>query len=79
MIRLIERVRPMLETIKRCISEELEGTDTFPQFFTSYVIHVQDKCIDQELAYMLNHNIVDVELIDRAIADAFKGLIEDDL
>lgn len=68
----------MLETIKRCISEELEDTDTFPQFFTSYVMRVQDQCIDQELAYMLNHNIVDVELVDRAIIDAFKGLVEDD-
>lgn len=68
----------MLETIKRCISEELEDTDTFLQFFTSYVMRVQDQCIDQELAYMLNHNIVDVELVDRAIIDAFKGLIEDD-
>ena len=68
----------MLETISRCISEELKDTNAFPQFFTSYVTRVQDQCIDQELAYMLNHNIVDVELVDRAIIDAFKGLIEDD-
>ena len=65
----------MLATIKQCISGLQADTRSFQQYFTNYVMEVQDRNIDQELAYMLTHNVVDVELVDRAITDAFKGMM----
>lgn len=65
----------MLATIKRSISEVQADTSSFQQYFTNYVMDVQDRNIDQELAYMLTHNVVDVQFVDRAITDAFKGVM----
>ena len=65
----------MLATIKQCISDLQADTGSFQQYFTNYVMEVQDRNIDQELAYMLTHNVVDVQLVDRAITDAFKGMM----
>lgn len=65
----------MLATIKQGISDLQADTSSFQQYFTNYVMEVQDRNIDQELAYMLTHNVVDVQLVDRAITDAFKGMM----
>lgn len=65
----------MLATIKQCISDLQADTSSFQQYFTNYVMEVQDRNIDQELAYMLTHNVVDVQFVDRAITDAFKGMM----
>ena len=65
----------MLATIKQCISDLQTDTTSFQQYFTNYVMEVQDRNIDQELAYMLTHNVVDVQFVDRAITDAFKGMM----
>ncbi len=65
----------MLATIKQCISDLQIDTSSFQQYFTDYVIEVQDRNIDQELAYMLTHNVVDVQFVDRAITDAFRGMM----
>lgn len=65
----------MLATIKQSISEVQADTSSFQQYFTNYVMEVQDRNIDQELAYMLTHNVVDVQFVDRAITDAFKGVM----
>lgn len=65
----------MLATIKQYISDLQADTSSFQQYFTNYVMEVQDRNIDQELAYMLTHNVVDVQFVDRAITDAFKGMM----
>lgn len=65
----------MLATIKQSICEVQADTSSFQQYFTNYVMEVQDRNIDQELAYMLTHNVVDVQFVDRAITDAFKGVM----
>lgn len=66
----------MLATVKHDIAEELSNESTFNEFFQNYIMDVQDRNIDMELAYMLRNNIVSVELVDRAVTDAFKGLME---
>lgn len=62
----------MLATVKADIAQEKLDTTPFGVFFNQYVMQVQDTNIDQELAYMLKNNVVSVDMIDRAIADAFK-------
>lgn len=62
----------MLATVRADIAREKLDTTPFGVFFNQYVMQVQDTNIDQELAYMLKNNVVSVDMIDRAIADAFK-------
>lgn len=62
----------MLETIKNCV-DNLEDVP-FDKYFLMYVMEVQDSMIAEELSYMLKYNVVDVNLVDRAIADAVKQL-----
>ena len=64
----------MLETIRNCINEMQNDSTTFEDLFLRYVTQVQDTNISKEISYMITNNIVSVELLDRAISDAFKEL-----
>ena len=65
----------MLESIQSYIEHLENGTTTFDQLYQSYVMKIQDQNIQKEFSYMLNNNIVSVELIDRAIVEAYKEMI----
>lgn len=65
----------MLESIQSYIEYLENDTTTFDQLYQSYVMKIQDQNIQKEFSYMLNNNIVSVELIDRAIVEAYKEMI----
>lgn len=65
----------MLESIQSYIEYLEKYTTTFDQLYQSYVMAIQDQNIQKEFSYMLNNNIVSVELIDRAIVEAYKEMI----
>ena len=65
----------MLESIQSYIEYLEKDTTTFDQLYQSYVMKIQDQNIQKEFSYMLNNNIVSVELIDRAIVEAYKEMI----
>ena len=64
----------MLESIQSYIEYLENDTTTFDQMYQSYVMKIQDQNIQKEFSYMLNNNIVSVELIDRAIVEAYKEM-----
>lgn len=66
----------MLETIKTELHHLMVDDTTFEDLFLSYVMYVQDRNISREFSYMLRNNVVSVELLDRAISDAYKELIQ---
>ena len=65
----------MLEFVQSYIEYLENDTITFDQLYQSYIIKIQDQNIQKEFSYMLNNNIVSVELIDRAIVEAYKEMI----
>lgn len=65
----------MLESIQSYIKYLENDTTTFNQLYQSYVMKIQDQNIQKEFSYMLNSNIVSVELIDRAIVEAYKEMV----
>ena len=65
----------MLESVQSYIEYLENDTTTFDQLYQSYVMKIQDENIKKEFSYMLNNNIVSVELIDRAIIEAYKEMI----
>lgn len=65
----------MLESIQSYIEYLENDTTTFDQLYQSYVMKIQDQNIQKEFSYMLNNNVVSVELIDRAIVEAYKEMI----
>lgn len=65
----------MLESIQSYIEYLENDTTTFNQLYQSYVMKIQDQNIQKEFSYMLNNNIVSVELIDRAIVEAYKEMV----
>lgn len=65
----------MLESIQSYIEYLENDTTTFDQLYQAYVMKIQDQNIQKEFSYMLNNNIVSVELIDRAIVEAYKEMI----
>lgn len=66
----------MLETIKNELNYLINDSTTFEDLFLSYVMYVQDRNISKEFSYMLRNNVVSVELLDRAISDAYRELIK---
>lgn len=66
----------MLETIKNELNYLINDSTTFEDLFLSYVTYVQDRNISKEFSYMLRNNVVSVELLDRAISDAYRELIK---
>ena len=65
----------MLESVQSYIEYLENDTTTFDQLYQSYVMKIQDQNIQKEFSYMLNNNIVSVELIDRAIVEAYKEMV----
>lgn len=65
----------MLENLKNDLIKISSDSEPFNQHFIEYVMQVQDSNIELEISYLLSHNIVSALLIDRAIADAFKGMM----
>lgn len=65
----------MLETIQSYIKYLEDDKTTFDEMYQNYVMKIHDQNIDREFSYMLNNNIVSVELIDRAIVEAYKEMI----
>lgn len=65
----------MLDQIQSCIEHIEQDQTTFDELYQAYVMKIQDQNIQKEFSYMLNHNIVSVELIDRAIVEAYKEMI----
>lgn len=65
----------MLDQIQSCIKYIEKDQITFDELYQAYVMKIQDQNIQKEFSYMLNHNIVSVELIDRAIVEAYKEMI----
>lgn len=64
----------MFETIRQDMRNL--GNKTFHEHFVEYVMRVQDSNIDRELSYMLSHNVVTVDLIDRAITNSIERFKE---
>lgn len=65
----------MLESIQSYIEYLENDTTSFDQLYQSYVMKIQDQNLEREFSYMLNNNVVSVELIDRAIVEAYKEMI----
>ena len=62
----------MLETVKANIAEL--PYLSFPEFFTHYVMNVQDINILEELKYLQVRNLLDIRTVDRIIDTAYKEL-----
>lgn len=60
----------MLQTITAYIHKL--DIKPFDVYYQEYIVSVQQHNINQEFRYMLNHNVVNLNMIDRAIADACK-------
>lgn len=65
----------MLESIQSYIEYLENDITSFDQLYQSYVMKIQDQNLEREFSYMLNNNVVSVELIDRAIVEAYKEMI----
>nr|DAE87880.1 MAG TPA: hypothetical protein [Caudoviricetes sp.] len=65
----------MLESIQSYIEYLENDTTSFDQLYQSCVMKIQDQNLEREFSYMLNNNVVSVELIDRAIVEAYKEMI----
>lgn len=67
----------MLRTIQNDIESEILDSTSFESMYRNYILDVQEKNLDKEISYMLSHNVVDIELLDRAFTDAFKQITSD--
>lgn len=65
----------MLDKIGRDILDEMNNEVSFDEYFQSYVMRLQDDDINSQISYMLSHNVVSINLIDRAIVSAIKELV----
>ena len=64
----------MLETIEAMMHEIDSGPD-FDEFYTSYISDVQDKNIQDELAYLVHSNTLTPLSLDALVNNTLKGLI----
>ncbi len=55
----------MLETVKSTIKDQ--PSITFEQYFTSYVMYMQDVNIDNEVTFILRNNVLTPLAIDKLI------------
>lgn len=67
----------MLRIIQNEIESEILDSTSFESMYRNYILDVQEKNLDKEISYMLSHNVVDIELLDRAFTDAFKQIASD--
>lgn len=60
----------MLETVKQKINEPCIS---FVEYFSHYVMDVQDRCIEYEFSTLKRNNAVTLSMLDRLIWEQFKG------
>lgn len=65
----------MLETIRDSI-QKMHRMESFNSYFLQYVMDIQDSNIDKEMSYMLSHNVVSIDMIDRAILKDLESLVK---
>ena len=65
----------MLETIRDSI-QKTNRMESFNSYFLQYVMDIQDSNIDKEMSYMLSHNVVSIDMIDRAILKDLESLVK---
>lgn len=64
----------MLETIKRCINDV--PNISFAQFYSEYILTVQDNNIESEFQYMIHHNLLNTSMMDTIIQHTHERLIQ---
>lgn len=62
----------MLETIKSLINEP---TIPFDSFYLQYIMSVQDMNIQAEFEYLINHNTLTINSIDKLISNDLGELV----
>lgn len=65
----------MLDTVKELIDEISNESEDFETLFSKYVMEMQDTNIDQEISYMLKHNVISVDMIDRSIHSISEDMV----
>lgn len=65
----------MLDTVKDLIDEISNESENFETLFSKYVMEMQDTNIDQEISYMLKHNVISVDMIDRSIHSISEDMV----
>ena len=64
----------MLETINDFI-QSLPNI-SFDQFYNDYIASVQDSNIDDEIAYIIKHNALNLSMMDRLIQHTHERLMQ---
>lgn len=62
----------MLEIVKDYI-DSMEDI-TFPQYYTAYLIEVQDRNLDYEFRHLLSRNTLTVSVVDTMVTDMLERL-----
>lgn len=66
----------MLQEVKTEISR-VQQLGPFESYFLQYVMDIQDQSINNEISYMITHNVVSPKLVDRAILEDFGKLVKE--
>lgn len=64
----------MLQTIKDYISNLSD--ESFQNFYTHYIMQVQDSNIDEEFKFLITHNNLDVLSVDKLISNDLGKLVK---
>lgn len=64
----------MLQTIKDYINNLSD--ESFQDFYTHYIMQVQDSNIDEEFKFLITHNNLDVLSVDKLISNDLGKLVE---
>lgn len=62
----------MLNTVKDYISNL--SNETFDEYYTSYIMYIQDRNIDRELKYLQNKNALNLRSMDQLIYHTMEGM-----
>lgn len=65
----------MLETIKSSIKDL--PCISFEEYFTSYVMQMQDINIDNEISFLLRNNFLNVCSVDKLVANELRSILND--
>lgn len=64
----------MFQTIKDYINNLSD--ESFQNFYTHYIMQVQDSNIDEEFKFLITHNNLDVLSVDKLISNDLGKLVE---
>ena len=64
----------MLQTIKDYINNLSD--ESFQNFYTHYIMQVQDSNIDEEFKFLITHNNLDILSVDKLISNDLGKLVE---